>query len=177
MNGCPSRHSLKVLLFPAAGFPTQGILSPMRILLLILLALMVVRSAMACSLEMTTETLIGTSAGTVCANISNVKSDARGPFRLLDFDIRANDGGLEQFPAIPLRVGMSRPLRTLEIVGLGTVSLMVLKVKTQNLATLSFLNGNTINVQIDANGRARPDKICVQQVGVNQLRGTPGRCP
>ena len=142
-----------------------------------LIAIVSVRSAMACSLVMTTETLLGTSEGTVCANITNVNSDARGPYRVLDYDIRSNDGTLEQFPAIALRVGMSRPLRTLEIIGLGTVSLMSLKVRSMNQATLSFLNGNSLTVQIDANGRAQPDKICVQQVGVNQLHGTPGRCP
>jgi len=149
----------------------------MRSIILLLLALASISSAFACSLEMTTETLLGTSAGTVCATISSEKTDGRGPLRLLSYDIRDNDGGLEEFPPMALRAGMARPLRTLEIIGLGTVNLMTLRVNSMNAATLSFLNGNSINVQIDANGRAVPDKICVQQVGVNQLRGFVGRCP
>lgn len=133
--------------------------------------------ALACSLQITTETLLGTSAGSVCASISAAGSDARGPYRNLDYTTRNDDGEVQDFPAITLRPGMVRPLRTLEVIGLGVVNLLTLKVLSVSTASLSFLNGNTINLQIDANGRVSPERICVRQVGLQRLRGFAGNCP
>lgn len=150
----------------------------MRLLLILILSISSLQSVLACSLEVTTETLFGASAGTVCTKISEIMSDRRGPYRVLDYDVRSSDGELEEFPEVmKLRERMTRPLRRVEILGLGTVSLMTLKVNSMDSATVKFLNGNSITVEIDDNGRVNPSKICVKQVGLNQLRGFAEQCP
>lgn len=149
----------------------------MRLVIITLLALMNLQSSFACSLEMSTETLLGSSAGSVCAHISDIQTDQRGPYRVFDYDVVNRDGELEEYPSILLRPKMSRPLRRVEVIGLGAVNLMVLRVNSMSSATVKFLNGNSINIEIGENGEMSPDKICVRQISLRQLRGFPGECP
>ncbi len=149
----------------------------MRFTLITLITLFSVQSALACSLDVTSETLLGFPGSSACVNISNVKNDARGNFRVLDFEERTTDGDVIQHPAQALRPGMTRVLKKVEVPGMGIMNVITLKAVSINSATLTFLNGNVLTIQVDANGRATPEKICVQQAGLTQVRGYPNRCP
>lgn len=149
----------------------------MRLGLITLITLFAAQGALACSLEVTSETLLGYAGSSACVNISNVKNDARGNFRVMDFEERTTDGETIPHAAQALRPGMTRVLKQVEVPGVGVMNVIVLKAVSINTATLTFLNGNTLTIQVDANGRATPDKICVQQAGVTSVRGYPNRCP
>lgn len=143
----------------------------------VILSLSLAAPAFACSLDVTSETLLGYAGSSACVNISNVKNDARGNFRVLDFEERTTDGEIIPHAAQALRPGMTRVLKQVEVPGVGVMNVIVLKAVTINTATLTFLNGNSLTIQVDANGRATPEKICVQQAGVTTVRGYPNRCP
>ena len=149
----------------------------MRLALIILLSFSTLHSAFACSLQMTTETLFGASVGSVCANISEVVTDRRGSYRLLEYEVTDRNDEMEEFSPIKLRERMTRPLRKVEVIGLGFVNLMTIKVNSMSSVTVKFLNGNSINVSIDESGRTSPEKICVRQIGLTQLRGFANHCP
>lgn len=133
--------------------------------------------ALACSLEVTSETYLGYNGGSACVNISEVRTDSKGQFRAMGWDERTADGELIQHPATALRAGMTRVLKAVEVPGMGTMNVITMRAVSINTATLSFLNGNTLTIRVDANGRATPEKICVQQAGVTQVRGYEGKCP
>jgi hypothetical protein len=148
----------------------------MRLLLIISTLLLAVPS-FACSLEVTSENLLGYSGSSACVNISNVKNDARGNYRVMDFEETTAEGETVPHSALALRPGMTRVLKQVEVPGVGVMNVIVMKAVSINTAILSFLNGNVLTLQVDANGRVTPEKICVQQSGVTQVRGFSNRCP
>jgi len=133
--------------------------------------------ALACSLNVTSETLIGTHGESACVNISPIKSDVRGHFRTMQFDEQSADGQLIAHAAIALRPNQTVVLKAVDVPGMGVMKVITLKALSVNKAVLSFLNGNTLALTVDHNGRVTPGQICVQQSGVSQVRGYPNSCP
>ncbi len=146
--------------------------------LFVLLFIMVsVTEAMACSLNVTSETFMGNNGGSACVNISAPKSDARGPFRVMQFDEHSADGQVIPHAAIALRPNQTVVLKAVDVPGIGMMNVITLKALSVSRAVLSFLNGNTLTVTVDENGRVTPGQICVQQSGLSQVRGYPNSCP
>jgi hypothetical protein len=129
----------------------------------------------ACSLVVNSETLLGNSAGSACVRISAPQKDARGGFRVMDFDERDSGGELVEHPAMNLRPGMQKVLKSVELPGIGVMNIITLKTLNLNTAALMLLN--TITISVDANGRATPDHICVKQTGPTQVTGYANQCP
>lgn len=148
----------------------------MRLFVLFFFILSVV-PAMACSLNVTSETFMGNNGGSACVNISAPKSDARGPFRTMQFDEHSADGEVIPHAAIALRPNLTVVLKAVEVPGMGVMNVITLKALSMSKATLSFLNGNTLTLSVDENGRVTPGQICVQQSGLSQVRGYPNTCP
>lgn len=148
----------------------------MRFLVLLFVMISSVE-AMACSLNVTSETFMGNNGGSACVNISAPKSDGRGPYRVMQFDEISSDGQVIPHAAIALRPNQTVVLKAVEVPGMGVMNVIVLKAINVNKATLSFLNGNSLTVTVDENGRVTPGQICVQQSGLSQVRGYPNSCP
>jgi hypothetical protein len=131
----------------------------------------------ACSLYMTSQSLIGQPMGTACVTISDVKTDGVGNYRDMDLELVSDTGVLTHEPAKPIRVGNTMILMSRNVAPLGILNIITMKATTMQTAVVTFLNGNTMNLNVDQNGRVTPEKICVRQEGITKVRGYADKCP
>ncbi len=149
----------------------------MKKILLSLAVLVISFHSEACSLYMTSQSLLGQPMGTACVTISDVRSDAIGTHREMDLELVSETGVLTRELAKPVRIGATMVLMSRVVAPLGTLNIITMKATTMQTAVVTFLNGNTMTLNVDQNGRVTPENICVRQEGITKVRGYADKCP
>jgi hypothetical protein len=131
----------------------------------------------ACSLYMTSQSMTGQPMGTACVTISDVRSDAIGTHREMELELVSDTGVLTREPTKAIRVGSTMVLMSRVVAPFGTLNIITMKATTMQSAVVTFLNGNTMTLNVDENGRVTPENICVRQEGITKVRGYADKCP
>lgn len=146
----------------------------MRHLLVMASLILFAQTSLACSLKIETDSLIPFFDGSACVEISAVTGGARK----IIIESRSSSGEDKGQESLVIKPGPKvYVLATYTMPLVGELDLVELRVLNQNLVNLKFLNGNSMNVAIDQNGKTSPDRICIRQEGATVLKGYANACP
>ena len=145
----------------------------MRFLILAAIAFATLRSE-ACSVQLTTESLLPLFDGSACVQISAVIDGKRK----VVIDSYSSTGELTHQKNFTFTTGKDvYVLASYDMPYVGELKLVEMRVKSLNRVNLKFLNGNSMDLAINANGQASPSHLCISQEGAMVLKGYANRCP